>query len=324
MPPEPSAGQAPESSSEAAGRQAYASPSPPEAPPDRPETAAALRRRLADHLAGAGAVRTDAVRAAFLAVPREAFVPEAAAAGGLAAVYEDVPVVTRRDPAGIPLSSSSQPAIMAVMLELLGCRPGDRVLEIGAGTGYNAALLAHIVGPGGRVVTVDLDEAVAAEASEHLAAAGAAGVEVVAGDGRAGVAAGAPYDRIVATASTPTVPAAWVDQLAPGGTLVAPVWLDGRADRQVVAAFRRDGPGLRSTAVVPGGFMVLRGTGPFVPPDVGEVHAGWRAAGRSSTARITGDVVGRMRPAARRRLVAVLAEEPRRLRRRPPERLSLA
>src|SRR5204862_9660 len=78
---------------------------------------------------------------------------------------------------GLPVSSSSQPAIMAVMLQLLRPLPGQRVLEIGAGTGYNAALIAHLVGPAGHVVTVDIDADLVERARGHLAAAGAGGVE---------------------------------------------------------------------------------------------------------------------------------------------------
>lgn len=289
----------------------------------------ALRRRLVGRLEATGAVRTAAVRGAFTAVPREAFVPEVAAADGLEAVYEDVALVTKRDADGVPVSSSSQPQIMAVMLELLGCRPGDRVLEIGAGTGYNAALLAHLVGPGGTVVTVDIDPAVAAGARAHLVAAGLGGragaVEVVHGDGRAGAPHRAPFDRIIATASVPRVPSAWAEQLAPHGTLVAPVWLGERMDHQVVAAFGAAGTGLRSRAVVAGGFMELRGGDGHARPDPRHaVHAAWTAGGRTVTARAHGDVITAMPPAARRRLAALLAEPPRNLGIEPPGRLSLA
>ncbi len=103
-------------------------------------SSAALRRGLVDHLRTRGHLRDDRVAAAFAAVPRELFLAEHAERHGLADVYRDDAIVTQRDPAGTPTSSSSQPAIMAEMLEMLDLRAGQRVLEIGAGTGYNAAL----------------------------------------------------------------------------------------------------------------------------------------------------------------------------------------
>ncbi|MGH3885395.1 MAG: methyltransferase domain-containing protein [Pseudonocardiaceae bacterium] len=101
--------------------------------------------------------------------------------------------------------------------------PGHRVLEIGAGTGYNAALLAHLVGPAGKVTTVDIDSKVVRGARECLAAAGYRGVSVVCGDGEFGYSDHAPYDRIVVTAGAWDLPPAWVDQLAAGGRLVVPL-----------------------------------------------------------------------------------------------------
>ena len=97
------------------------------------------------------------------------------------------------------MSSSTQPAIMAVMLKQLGIGPGLRVLEIGAGTGYNAALLSHLVGPEGNVVTMDLDAEVANTARRHLANADVTGVYVVEADGALGWPETAPYDRIILT-----------------------------------------------------------------------------------------------------------------------------
>jgi SAM-dependent methyltransferase len=94
------------------------------------------------------------------------------------------------------------------------------VLEVGAGTGYNAALLAHVTGD---VVSVDVDRAVLADAARHLAALPDRRVELVHGDGRLGHPPGAPYDRILVTAATPDLEPAWIEQLAPGGLLLAPL-----------------------------------------------------------------------------------------------------
>jgi protein-L-isoaspartate(D-aspartate) O-methyltransferase len=133
-----------------------------------------------------------------LAVPREIFVPEFAAHRGLEAVYRDEAIMTKRDVGGMPVSSSSQPAIMASMLERLDLREGQSVLEIGAGTGYNAALLAEIVGPEGRVVSVELDPELAKRSGLALRRAGYR-AKVVVGDGHDGWAPQAPYDRIIVT-----------------------------------------------------------------------------------------------------------------------------
>ena len=101
----------------------------------------------------------------------------------------------------MPVSSSTQPGLMASMLEQLALAPGQQVLEIGAGTGYNAALMAQIVGATGHVITVDLDTEIVEAARAHLRAAGCTNVTVMEGDGADGYAAGAPYDRIIITAS---------------------------------------------------------------------------------------------------------------------------
>jgi len=128
-----------------------------------------MRRRLVAHLRRRGYLRDRRIGRAFLSVPREVFLPDELSKAGLPGVYRDDAIVTRRDPATrAPTSSSSQPAIMAVMLEMLDVQPGHRVLEIGAGTGYNAAILSQLAGPEGMVVTVDLDADVAAAAAAAL------------------------------------------------------------------------------------------------------------------------------------------------------------
>lgn len=205
------------------------------------EAAVPLRARLVRRIVNAGALADRDWLAAFTAVPRHVFVPvyyrpnpvgggfsrlsaDAAdprsRARWLAGAYADQPLVTHLR-GGRPLSSSSQPSLMAAMLEALRMREGHKVLEIGAGTGYNAALLAHRFGASA-VTTVDLDAALTDGARARLAGTGFAAVTVVTGDGALGWAAGGPYDRIVATCELPRVPAPWLRQCRPGGLILAP------------------------------------------------------------------------------------------------------
>jgi protein-L-isoaspartate(D-aspartate) O-methyltransferase len=224
---------------------------------------ARMRDRMAAEVTAAGRPVSAPVIEALRVVPRHLFLP------GIPpeAAYRDDAIVTRRGPDGQPTSSSSQPTIMAIMLDQLGLEPGQRVLEIGAGTGYNAALMKYLVGPSGTVVTVDLDQDVAREAAAHLAATGYPEVTVAAGDGAEGYPAGAPYDRVIATVGVSDLAPAWLDQLGPGGRIVVP--LDLRGSQRSIA-FERvpdvDGtPGAgagvwRSRSVVPCGFMRMRGS----------------------------------------------------------------
>lgn len=199
-----------------------------------------MRQQLVDSLLQFGALHSTALQQAFLSIPREAFVPQFyeqdmtsrtmawKLVGAhqmrrehyLAEVYRDQPLVTKIDERRWPVSSSSQPSAMAKMLEALAVKPGQRVLEIGTGSGYNAALLAHLTGDPRTVVTIEQDANLATHALHALEQVIGPGITVITGDGFAGWKPEAPYDRLIATASASTLPSAWLEQLRPGGKLV--------------------------------------------------------------------------------------------------------
>ena len=218
----------------------------------------ALRDRLVAALEAAGTITSPQVGRAFRAVPRHLFVPHVP----LSTAYDDDVIFTKaRD--GVSLSACSSPSIVAEMLELLDARPGHRVLEVGAGTGYNAALLAELVGPAGRVVTLDIDQDIVDAAAANLREAGrGTGIAVRRGDGGFGWPEESPYDRIVVTAGAWDVPPAWFEQLADGGLLVVP--LEFR-DVHKLVAFERLPDRLASTHVRDCRFVQLRGA--FAGPE---------------------------------------------------------
>ena len=173
------------------------------------ESAARRDAMVRSQIEGRG-VSDARVLAAMRAVPRERFVP-AHLAG---AAYDD---------RALPIGSDqtiSQPYMVAVMTEALGLTPGSRVLEVGTGSGYQAAVLSHLAG---EVITIERRPELATEASARLASLGCANVRVIIGDGTQGHPEGAPYDAVLVTAGAPQVPQPLTDQLADGGRLVIPV-----------------------------------------------------------------------------------------------------
>ncbi|GCE16743.1 methyltransferase domain-containing protein [Dictyobacter kobayashii] len=135
-------------------------------------------------------------------------------------VYTNQPLITRIAEDGYASSSSSKPSIMALMLQVLQVSPGQRVLEIGTGTGWNAALLSNLAENAALVTTIDIDPSLIAEAESRITSVVGPGMTIVTGDGREGYQPNAPFDRIIATGSYPYIPFAWLDQLGPGGRLV--------------------------------------------------------------------------------------------------------
>lgn len=221
------------------------------------EQADALRAAMVDEMRERGDIHTDEVAAAFHAVPRHVFAP----GEPLEAAYRsDDVVIMKRDEHGIAISSVSAPRIQAMMLEQAELRRGMRVLEIGSG-GYNAALIAELVGADGEVTTVDIDPDVVDQARLCLAAADYPQVNVVLADAEGGVPDRAPYDRIIVTAGAwdiPPPPPAWSDQLADGGRLVVPLRMRGLT-RSIV--FEHDGERLVSRGYRLCGFVPMQGAG---------------------------------------------------------------
>lgn len=242
--------------------------------PGNTAAAAVLRRRLAAWLYSEGYVSDPRIRAAFAAVPRHWFlrrfyVPAASSfnpvtfdprrpdLGLLRTIYTNQALVTRFEE-GCPVSSSSEPAVMAVMLEALAVRPGDRVLEVGAGTGYNAALLGTLAGPEGQVISLDISDPVVEEARAALETGGFPQVKVHLADGRRGWPPEAPYDRIIVTAAS-RLHRAWTDQLRDGGRLVLPFALEpGSAP---ILWLQRSGRRLHGKFSLYAHFMPLQGEG---------------------------------------------------------------
>jgi protein-L-isoaspartate(D-aspartate) O-methyltransferase len=208
---------------------------------------------MVDALCGTGRVRSAAVENALRAVPRHLFLPGLAVADA----YADEAVAVQFTD-GVATSSASQPSMMAIMLEQLDLRPGHRVLEVGAGTGYNAALMSRIVGPAGAITAVDIDEELVDRAAVHLASAGVYGVDLVVADGAYGYPPGAPYDRIVLTVGSDDVRPEWVAQLAPGGRLLLPLAVRG-SQLSVALDLGPDGV-LRCDSVRSCAFIRLRGS----------------------------------------------------------------
>lgn len=183
------------------------------------------RAALVEHLRREG-IRDERVLAAIGSVPRERFVPPELAEEA----YDD---------RALPIDwgqTISQPFVVARMTELLATRPEHRVLEIGTGSGYQTAILGRLVL---EVISIERHAELADAARRRLEELGFTNVRIVAGDGTGGYVEGAPYDRILVTAATPSLPEPLVEQCATGGRIVAPV--GGRDLQQLIVYVRQDG-----------------------------------------------------------------------------------
>jgi len=189
------------------------------------------RENLVERLIKWGYLTKPQIIAAFRKVPRHEFIP----GGGGSYAYADQPLPIGKG------QTISAPSMIAIMMETLDLSPGLRVLEIGTGSGYNAALIAEVVGRKGTVVTVERIKELADFAKENLKRTGYGWVKVVTGDGSLGYEGGAPWDRILVTACAPEIPEPLIKQLKVGGKLGAPVGRDYMFQTWTVAEKRKEG-----------------------------------------------------------------------------------
>ena len=205
----------------------------------------ARERLVADHLIPQG-ISDPATLAAMRAVPRHEFVPP----GQRPHAYDDTPLPIGHD------QTISQPVVVALMTQLVRPRAGMRVLEVGTGSGYQAAVLAET---GARVWTIEIVRSLADEATGRLARLGYRGVTVRHGDGYAGWAEESPFDAIVVTAGADAIPPALIEQLASGGRLVMPVG-NPLLDQELVLVEKDAGGRVASRRILPVRFVpLLRG-----------------------------------------------------------------
>ena len=204
-----------------------------------------VRRQLA-----ARDIGDERVLEAMAAVPREAFVPEHLRKRA----YDDGALPIGHD------QTISQPWVVAAIAQALGLTGPESVLEIGTGSGYSTAILAHLAD---RVVSLERVPELAETARKRLAELGVDNAEVVCADGSRGHGAGASYDAIAVHAATPEVPHSLLGQLADGGTLVVPI-ATGSSD--LLTAFHRRNGGLTQETIGPCRFVPLIGAEGFKPP----------------------------------------------------------
>ncbi|MER7771608.1 methyltransferase domain-containing protein [Kitasatospora sp. NPDC096140] len=279
------------------------------------QEAEAGRARLASALIANGSLTSDWL-SAYDTVPRHWFVPDlvwpgqgdgvrqgdsvnrhADPAAWWRAVYSDVPLTTQWDDGDhtgehrgtTPTSSNSMPTMVFSMLAALDVEPGDRVLEVGTGTGWNAALLSQRLGSG-NVVTVEVDEDNAAEAQLRLKRARYSPTLVV-GDGAAGHPPRAPYDRVIATCSVRRVPPAWVSQTRSGGLIVAPWGPEYGGEAVVRLTAGADGTA-SGRFVGSSAFMRLRRQRAIRPGSLAYLSGPWPADGIRSSTSLSPEALG--------------------------------
>lgn len=172
--------------------------------------------------------------------------------------FEQVPFERMtRESNGVPIRQTTAPSMMARMLSGLEVEPDLKVLEIGTGSGYNAALLQELTGPMGRVITVEVDPAVSTAAQKRLQENGYGSVRCVGADGWHGWEEDAPYDRIIAACKPASLPEAWAQQLREGGLLVTPLAKREKPEETVIVYFRKQEGELKQVEEHGGGFIPM-------------------------------------------------------------------
>lgn len=183
-------------------------------------------KRLVEYLKAKGYLKSKEIEKALLETPRHLFVPE----NLVKQAYEDIPL-----PIGYG-QTISQPSTVVYMTELLDVRKNQKVLEIGSGSGWQAAILARLVGEKGKIYTVEINKELAGFARKNIAKLGIKNVEIICKDGSIGLPEKAPFDRIIVTAASPSVEHL-LEQLKTNGKLVAPV---GSMDVQKIVLYRKE------------------------------------------------------------------------------------
>jgi protein-L-isoaspartate(D-aspartate) O-methyltransferase len=273
-----------------------------------------LRAALVARLVQRGDLAEGSWSHIFQRVPRHVFVPaffvptddgavfravRQGDPGWLDAVYTNASLVTQLDSTldpcsvdgpvrGVPTSSSSAPGLMATVLEAADIRPGHRILEIGAGTGYNAAVLCERVGAA-NVTTIDIDPAITEQAEARLASLGYHPTVTLA-DGDLGLPAHAPYDRIIATCSVHDIPAAWLAQCSPGAVIVANLWRDLESFALARLTVNGDRTGTGHLLPASGAYMPTRSYHQIDPLDLWQ-HNAKGHTGHTRPTAVRGDIL---------------------------------
>ncbi len=276
---------------------------PRSSPQRAADHAAALLDQMVDAAIALRTLHSPAVIEAFRAVPRHFFVdqhyrfgkrprlvrvdPQRPTIAQLKTSYRNE-ALTSHQSGGESISSISQPSLVAYMLEALRIESGMTILEIGAGTGWNAALMGYLAGPQGHVYSIDIDADVTQRARRHLLRVGCANITVLTRDGGAGYDRAAPYDRIITTVGCPDVPPPWYQQLRGRGLLLMNLQIIPGYSGCLLIAVHKQADHLSGAVLSYTGFVTLKGaygsaSGPRdkTARRVAQQTAGWRVRRRS-------------------------------------------